>query len=203
MTTAVNVRPSVATRPLLLAGAVAGPLFLVVVLIQAYTRDGFDPARHPLSSLALGPMGWVQVANFIACGLLGLAGAVGLHRALGGWGPVLVGGGGAGLLVAGLFRTDPVNGYPAGAADTVTWHGTVHSMGPAVAGLTGLVAFVVFARRFARRQERGWLAWTVVAPVAVLAADVAAFAAGDFRLLVVAQAVATAWTTTLYGKMLR
>ncbi|MET7400476.1 DUF998 domain-containing protein [Dactylosporangium sp. NPDC005572] len=191
-------------RPLLLAGAVAGPLFLVVVLIQAYSRDGFDPARHPLSSLVLGDHGWVQVANFLVCGLLGLAGAVGLRRGgAGTWGSVLVGAGGAGLLVAGFFPADPINGYPAGAADTVTWHGTVHSLGPAVAGLAGLAAFAVFARGFARRGERGWLAWTVAAPVAVIAADAAAFAAADFRLLLLAQAIATAWTTTLYGKLLR
>ncbi|WP_238011778.1 DUF998 domain-containing protein [Dactylosporangium sp. AC04546] len=204
MTTAVNVRTVVATRPLLIAGAVAGPLFLVVVLIQAYSHDGFDPARHPLSSLVLGDQGWVQVANFFVCGLLSLAGAVGLRRAgAGTWGAVLVGAGGAGLLVAGLFQTDPINGYPVGTADTVTWHGTVHSMGPGVAGLAGLAAFVVFARRFARQGERGWLAWTIATPVAVIAADVASFAAGDFRLLLLSQALVTAWTTTLYAKMLR
>ncbi len=30
------------TRTLLVSGIVAGPLFIVVVLIQAFTRQGFD-----------------------------------------------------------------------------------------------------------------------------------------------------------------
>ena len=39
----------------LLAGAiVAGPLFLVVSLTQAFIRDGFDLRRHPISLLSLG-----------------------------------------------------------------------------------------------------------------------------------------------------
>jgi hypothetical protein len=54
---------------------------LAAGLLQAYTRDGFDPARHPLSSLALGDLGWLQTANFVVCGLLTLAGAVGLRPA--------------------------------------------------------------------------------------------------------------------------
>ena len=42
------------TRRLLACGIVAGPLFLVVALVQALTRDGFDLSRHPISLLSLG-----------------------------------------------------------------------------------------------------------------------------------------------------
>ena len=45
------------TRALLAAGVVAGPLFYVMVGIQALTRPGFDIRRHPLSLLSLGDLG--------------------------------------------------------------------------------------------------------------------------------------------------
>jgi hypothetical protein len=200
--------PSTSVGPLLVAGAVAGPLFVAVVLLQAYTRSGFDPARHPLSSLALGDFGWLQTANFVLCGALAIAGAVGLRRALltgraSTWGPRLLGLGGAALLIAGIFPADPMNGYPAGTADTVTWHGVVHSIGPAVAGIAGLIAYAVFARRFAADRERGWLAWSIAAPVAVLACTAIGFGTSDFRVVLAGQLIGAAWTTSVYVKLLR
>ncbi len=41
-------------RTLLLCGAIAGPLFVLIVLIQDYTRSSFDPRLQPLSLLSLG-----------------------------------------------------------------------------------------------------------------------------------------------------
>jgi hypothetical protein len=70
------------TRALLACGVVAGPLFLVVALLQALTRDGFDLGRHPLSLLSLGELGWIQIANFVVAGLLSVASAVGMRRVL-------------------------------------------------------------------------------------------------------------------------
>src|SRR4029453_13915282 len=108
------------TRVLLACGIVAGPLFLVVGLLQAVTREGFDPTRHPLSLLSLGELGWIQIANFVVTGVLYLACAVGMWRVLhpgrsGTWGPLLVGGFGLGLILAGIFTTDPGAGFPPGA----------------------------------------------------------------------------------------
>ena len=84
------------TARLLTAGIVAGPLFVVVWALQAFTRDGFDPGRHPLSLLSLGDLGWIQIANFVVTGALFVTCAVGLRRVLhpgpaGNWGPRLVG----------------------------------------------------------------------------------------------------------------
>ena len=61
------------TRRLLGCGVVAGPLFLAVWAVQAFAREGFDPTRHPASLLALGDLGWIQIANFVITGALFVA----------------------------------------------------------------------------------------------------------------------------------
>ena len=63
-------------KNLLACGIVAGPLFLAVWLVQALTRDGFDPGRHPISLLSLGGAGWIQILNFVTAGVLYVATAV-------------------------------------------------------------------------------------------------------------------------------
>ena len=141
------------TATLLACGAVAGPLFLVVVFVQAFTRAGFDITRHPPSLLSLGEGGWIQVANFVGCGLLFIAGAAGLRRASAGrWGPILVALIGIGMIVGGLFSADAGLGFPAGAPagqpTTMSWHAMLHLTGFGI-GYTALVgACFVFARRY-------------------------------------------------------
>ncbi len=87
-------------------------------------REGYRPLRHPVSSLALGPRGWVQAANFTVAGTLFQAGAAGLAGAgdsVGGQpAPALIGAAGAGLIAAAVFTTDPVSGYPPGTPDALT-----------------------------------------------------------------------------------
>ena len=83
------------TRILLLCGAIAGPLFILTVLIQDYTRPAFDPRLQGLSLLSLGEWGWVQIVNFVLAGVLNLLYAGGLWRRLhpgraGTWGPLLI-----------------------------------------------------------------------------------------------------------------
>jgi hypothetical protein len=34
-------------------------------MVQARTRDGYDPTRHDRSLLANDPDGWIQIANFV------------------------------------------------------------------------------------------------------------------------------------------
>ncbi len=70
------------TRALLACGVVAGPLYVVVGLIQALTRDGFELGRHPLSLLSNGDLGWIQIINFLVTGLLTVACAVGMRWVL-------------------------------------------------------------------------------------------------------------------------
>lgn len=151
---------------LAVGGVVAGPLFLGVWALQAFTRDGFDPGRHPISLLSLGDAGWVQIANFVLTGSLYVAAAVGLRRAgLGTRGPRLLGVFGAGLIVAGLFVTDPGAGFPVGAPEgrgEVSWHGVLHEVGFGIAQLGWIAAAIVFARRF-----RGRARWSAIAAIVV------------------------------------
>jgi hypothetical protein len=76
-------KPTAITKRLLACGAIAGPLFVLVFLVEGATRANYDPLRLPVSSLELGPHGWTQSANFVVAGLLTLAFAVGLRRAFG------------------------------------------------------------------------------------------------------------------------
>jgi hypothetical protein len=166
-----------ATSRLLAAGIVAGPLFLGVGLAQASTRAGFDLDRHPLSLLALGPLGVVQIADFLVAGALLAAAAVGMRRAAGPgtgstWGPRLVAGFGAGMVIAGLFVADPADGFPVGTPagpGEISWHGTLHGVGFAVAMICWVSACLVLARWSAARGERGLAAVCVLALVGAVA----------------------------------
>ncbi|MEV0283441.1 DUF998 domain-containing protein [Kribbella sp. NPDC050820] len=136
----------VSTRALLTGGIVAGPLYVAVWLGQAFTREGFDPTRHPASLLANGGPGWIQTANFVVCGLLSLGAAIGLRRTLTGrgstWAPRLLGADGVGLLLAAIFPADPAAGFPAGTpADyaEISTRGMGHFVAGTI-GFTGLIA---------------------------------------------------------------
>lgn len=129
-------------RKLLYAGVVGPLLFIVVFLVEGFTRPGYSQWRHYVSQLATGPGGWVQVVNFVVCGTLVLLYAIGLRLAIKGsrgsiGGPLLTALFGIDLIVAGVFSTDPALGYPVGAAQVHTVHGMIH-------GLAGLGAFVLF-----------------------------------------------------------
>ncbi|HET9017222.1 MAG TPA: DUF998 domain-containing protein, partial [Thermomicrobiaceae bacterium] len=104
------------TRSLLGYGVLAGPLYVSVVLAQAMLRPGFSLAHDDASLLANGALGWIQRADFAVTGLMVLACAVGIGRALAHgrgatWAPRLLGLYGVGLLGAGIFAADPMNGF--------------------------------------------------------------------------------------------
>lgn len=144
-------------RWLLRGGVWAGPVFTAVFLAEGAVREDYRPLRHPVSSLALGPRGWVQTANFVVTGALCLAGAAGLRRAgdpvaRGGAGPALVAVAGTGLLTAAAFPTDPVAGYPPGTPETLT--------PPSRTGIVHSVAGVLFFFGLpAAALGYGWRSW--------------------------------------------
>lgn len=165
-----------AAARLLSAGVVAGPLFLALWALQAFTRDGFDPTRHPLSLLALGDLGFVQIANFVLAGALFIACAAGLRRVLNQgpgatWIPRLVSAIGAGLIIAGVFVTDAGAGFPADApsgAPDMSWHGAVHEVGFVVVQVSWIALCLVLRRRFVRAGQRRLARGCVVALIAAI-----------------------------------
>jgi hypothetical protein len=172
------------TRLLIACGAIGPSLFTVVYLIEGATRPGYDAWRQAASALSLSDQGWVQVINFIVCGLLILGFALGLRQTLRGgrgatWGPILIAAVGAGLVMAGVFVTDPALGYPPGTPPGPAVHTTLHGALHWVLG--GLVVFsclpascFVFARRWVSDAEwRGWALYSVASGVMMIAFFVA------------------------------
>src|SRR6266704_3712738 len=163
------------TRILLLCGAIAGPLFLLTVLIEDYTVPAFNPRLEPLSLLSLGEWGWVQMVNFVLAGVLNLLYAGGLWRRLhpgraGTWGPLLIGAYGFGLILVGVFTTDPANGFPPGAIASTgpSWHGVIHALGGLFIFVVLAAALAVFVRYFLARKERWWAFYCLASAVLLL-----------------------------------
>lgn len=152
------------TKSLLGYGVIAGPVYVTVSLAQALTREGFDLARHPWSLLANGDLGWVQVTNLVVTGLMLIAAAVGLRRALAPgsaatWTPRLIAAFGTSLLVAAVFRADPALGFPVGTPDgpaQVTTSGLLHFVAAGVGVICLAVACIVLGRRYDVDGRRAW-----------------------------------------------
>jgi hypothetical protein len=196
------------TRTLLSSGAAGGLLWLGVSYMQVVTRDGFDLTRHALSSLTLGDLGWLQVANFVVSGLLTIACAVGIRQALrpgraGAWGPILIGAYGVGMVGGGIFVPDPALSWPPGATAGIPALSTgaiLHIVFALVAFQSLIVAGIVFARRFAGQSRPGWAAYSAATSVVTFAVTTLPwseetaslrFAAGD--LVITVWLIALTW----------
>ena len=184
------------SRALLIGAVIATPLFVALWAVQAFTREGFRPTYHPMSLLSLGDSGWVQIANFILTGMLVIGGGIGLGRALEPgrltrWGTTLIVLMGIGLVVAGVFVTDPGAGFPAGApegAPEMSWHGAVHEVGFVLTQVAFVAGGVVLAVRCGRNRQPGWM---VACAAAVLAAVLVA-ALGDPETLAIRLVISAA-----------
>ena len=171
------LRSQSAHRWLLRCGAIAGPLFVSVFTVEGARRPDYTPLRHPVSSLALGSRGWVQVANFAATGMLYLAGSVGLSRSsdadgCGQLGPVALGLIGVGLLGSAAFRTDPVSGYPPGTPPTPSEPsaaGSMHNVAALPIFLGVPAVALACAWRFHRAGRQGWALYSAATGVSMLA----------------------------------
>ena len=179
MTTTIPSTTTDGTRtdPLLGAGLAAGPVLGLTWLAQGLVRDGYDFGRHPMSLLALGEGGWVQIANFCVTGGLMIGCAAGLRRVLTGgpgarWIPRLTGAIGAGLVAAGVFPADPGAGFPEGApagAPELSWHGILHEASHLAVVAAWIALCFVLRTRFARQGDRGWARASVaVVPIALV-----------------------------------
>jgi hypothetical membrane protein len=174
---------------------------VTTVAAQVLTRDGFDLRRHPLSMLALGEHGWIQVINFITAGVLSLIFAVGVARRLqdgpgSTWAPRLLALFGAGLVIGGIFKADPALGFPPGAPagypEALSVHGTIHAFAPPLAFLSVIAACFVIARRFAAEGMRQAAVLTRLVAVACFVLSIPVGPGASVRLFV-AVALAFAW----------
>ncbi|MEU7984963.1 DUF998 domain-containing protein [Streptosporangium canum] len=212
--TAASTGTSAATRSLLTCAAVAGPLWAVVALTQAATREGFDLTRHPLSLLSTGSLGWLQIINFLVAGVLTIAGAAGLRRALHGapggrWAPRLVRVNGIGMIAAGVFVMDPADGFPAGTPygmpETLTWHSYGHMAAGSIAFIALIAACYVLGRHFSRAGNRGRAIASRVAGTALLVGNGWSMSGGTAGSLALAVGAITAmlWVSLTAARLRR
>jgi hypothetical protein len=158
------------------AGWLVAPVFYGLALFQLVIRPDFDIRVLPISFLSLGELGWIQVGNFIITGGLALLCAFGLRAVLRGekagtWGPILVGLFGIGMIMAGLFRPDPIPGVSpgvdAGTNVAMTASGALHMVGFFMAFPALIAACFVFTRRFMALGQRGWAIYSMATGIAV------------------------------------
>ena len=166
-------RSAAVTRSLLGWGVVAGPFYMVVGVALALTRPGFNIGVHALSLLTLGDFGWMQRANLILSGLMVLAAAYGVLRAIrNGRGlaiGTLVGIYGIGMVFSAIFLPDPVPGFPPGSAGgAVSTGGILHLVFGAVGFICLSIAAFTYARWTARRGEAGQARFGLACAIVVI-----------------------------------
>src|SRR5438045_3866334 len=179
-----EMEQSVVTRFLIAGGAIGSLLFMIVLLIEGATRPGYSAWHNYGSSLSLGPGGWMQIANFLVCGLLTLCFAIGLRQVFrtgrgSVWGPILIGVFSVALIVAGLFVTDPSLGYPPDThgSGPQTLHGIIHGVAGLITFSSLAIASFVMARRFAGDPNwKGWAIYSNVTGVLVIVSFIASTA---------------------------
>jgi hypothetical protein len=158
------------------AGMIGPALFALIVVVLTVAQYGFmvDLGRDPIgasdvpwpSGLALGPLGWLQVLNFILFGLALMVFAVGLHRGMAARvrgsviGPVLLMVAGVALVLS-AFKTDPsLSGGPQ------TWHGLIHGLAFLLLVLSLLLSFLLLWWRLRRDPRwRGYDLYTIITAV--------------------------------------
>jgi hypothetical membrane protein len=200
------------TKTLLTCGIIAGPLYVIVGLLQMAIRPGFDITRYSLSLLANGDLGWIQTLNFLINGILLVAGAVGVKRTIqtgrgSRWAPRMLGLYGLGLIGASIFSADPALGFPPGTPlenNPISSHGLMHF----VVGTIGFTGFIVtcfiFARRFKSLQKPGWASYSLITGILFLASfvGIASGSKGPFSaFFAIAVVLGFTWISALLSNL--
>ena len=162
---------------LLRLGSLCTPIFVIVFLLEGFTRREYDWMRHPISSLSIGPFGWIQVMNFIVTGVLvaliglGLRWTFALKSRGSVFGPILLVVAGIGLIGAGIFVSDPVFGFPPEEPLVLaqfTEHGHLHDVFSMLWFLGLPSAGFVFAVRFFTLNKRGWAFYSLASGLGMI-----------------------------------
>ena len=206
-----KVSTSARTRTALIAGAIAGPLYVSIGTLEAVLRPGFDIRIHSLSLLANGAGGWIHSTMMVVSGLLTVIGALGIsafQRRTGRRSYAMVTGlviYGLGIATAGLLRADPAEGFPIGMPSgppvVVTASGVGHLVAGGIGFLGLIVACLACARRSARAGDRRWATCSALIGVYYLFAFAAIASGAGNPVINVAFTVAVAlgwgWVTAL------
>jgi len=160
-------------KTLLTCGIIAPTLFVITFIVEDATRlDGYNPMKHPVSSLAIGDLGWIQTINFLITGLLTVAFATGLRRILKPpRGSILIGLVGMGLIGAGFCTSDPVYGYPINLPLVIaqfTVRGHLHDFFSIFVFVCLPIACFKFRKWFMMRQENGLAIYSVISAILML-----------------------------------
>lgn len=95
-------------------GVAGTALFPIIYIVEGTTRPGYDVWRQTISSLSIGPGGWIQQLNFALCGVSVLWSAFVWRKILAGgvcatWYPIIRGIEGLGLLAIAVSTQDPLH----------------------------------------------------------------------------------------------
>jgi hypothetical protein len=170
------------TKILLACGPAGSILFVLMFLIQGQVRKDYSALKIPISSLSIGELGWIQVANFLISGLLILLFAIGFRKATpllkdSGWTSIFIGASGGGLIGTGFFRTDPVFGYPATEPFTIsqfTITGHLHNFFAILILLSLPISCLKLRNRFKEANNTAWARYSMISAISMIAAFVIA-----------------------------
>lgn len=197
--------PAAVTRSMLGWGVLAGPIYVVIGLALALTRDGFHLSEHPLSLLMLGDSGWMQRTNLLLGGALVLIAATGIRRALAydsarTQAANLVTVFGLGLVGSAAFAPDPMGGFPPGAEEAVSTSGILHMVFGLAQFVSLTAAGIGLAGWAKRRGDRAASTRSRVLAFTVLIGFFGGAALGQYSigiaLLWIAVLAAYAWLAT-------
>jgi len=156
-------------------GMVGPALFTLVFTLHGRLRAGYDPVHMYVSELSIGPLGWIQIVNFMVLGLCLMLFAFGVSKAFpvgkaSRAGPILLMVVAACYFISGPLVTDPASMFD----NQQSVRGFLHGIFGALVFALSPVCCFVFWRRF--RDDANWkrmrhlslLAGIVMAAVVVL-----------------------------------
>jgi hypothetical membrane protein len=148
------------------AGIIGSILFIAVFTIEGLMRQNYDAFRMYISELALGPRGWIQIANFIIFGILLLVFTLSLANKFKGKreskiGQALIAIIGINFILAGVFVIDP--------SAEKSLNGIIHNVSSALIFFLASISCFIFFHLF--REDPKWKNlswWTLTTGIAIL-----------------------------------
>jgi hypothetical protein len=179
----------VVTSQLAWAGVFGPALFIAVFVLLGVIKPGYDATARFVSEGSIGELGWIQTVNFLVLGATLLAFAAALWNSYGGEVSGLVGAGliattGGGLILSGVFVTDP-------GTKIVSRHGLVHVIAGLIVFGGLMLACLAFALRLRAHGE--FAAYSLATGLFIPIGFVATAASGRWTGLAQRVLIIVAW----------